>query len=665
MKTVFVFLVWWSWAGAQPLSQPGTQIDSLQQLLATAPADSSRVLLLAQLAYEHTQIDPLTTISYGRQALQLAQQLGFRRGQCLALIRLGAGFREAGNYPAALQVGLQGLRLAEALHNAELTGRALNGLGYLNWEEGNSRPALSYFFQARDVAEKSRNVPLQTRVMGNIGNVYVQLNRLDSALLYSQRGYALDLRNHDLISEVGDAAMLGNIYAGLGNPALARRFYHRSIRRAQGPRFTFALCRAYIGQARLFEHQAGALADSALYFGKQALRTGQQGHYPKGMLDASQFLAAAYAARHDSAAAFRYLTLASTTRDSLFSQTKMAQVQALDVSERLRQQELADQRTQAAAERRQLWLLAALASTMPALLLLWRTNRHKQRANQLLNAQNAQIASQRDELGDALAQLKATQGQLVQSEKMAFLGELTAGIAHELQNPLAFVKNFAEVSTLLVDDIAGDGPRAAPEGTQELLLAGLKQNLQEISQHGQRASTIIAGMLSRSHHGSAACVPLDLNALVSEYLRLAYQGVRTKAPAFTATLTTRLTPALGLVPAVGPDLGRVLLNLFTNAFHAVQQRQKTTPGYVPEVSVSTRRLPTGQVEIRVRDNGTGIPQGVRSKIFQPFFTTKPPAEGTGLGLSLSHDIIVQGHHGTLKVDSTEGEFTEFTIHLPG
>ena len=652
--------------GLTPAPPPHARIDSLQILLRAAPPDTSRVLLLAQLAFEHTQVDPLATISYGKQALQLAQHLQFRRGQTLALIRLGSGFREAGNYPAALQMGLQGLRFAEVLHNPEMTGRALNALGYLYWEQGNSRPALAYFLQAKAVAEKSRNMPLLTRVMGNIGNVYVQLNRLDSARIYSEKGYALDLSRHDLTSEVGDAATLGNVYAGLGRTPLAQHYYRSSIRRATSQHITFALCRAYLGQARLMQRLQGPRADSALYFGRQALAAGQQGHYPKGVLEASRFLADAYAIRRDSATAFRYLTLASATRDTLFSQTRMAQVQALDVSERLRQQELADEQAQAAADRRYHWLVAALVGVLPVLLLLWRTNRIRHHANQQLNAQNVQIATQRDELGTALTKLKTTQAQLVQSEKMAFLGELTAGIAHELQNPLNFVKNFAEVSTDLVDDISIDRSDTTRDTALEKeILAGLKQNLQKISQHGQRASSIIKDMLEHSRTGTSQLVPTNLNALTEEYLRLAYQDQQTKDKGLAIKLTTTYDPALPLVAIAPQNMGRVLLNLFTNAFYAVQQRRQAgAAGYVPEVRVSTRQLANGQAEIRVRDNGTGIPAAVKDKVFQPFFTTKPASKGTGLGLSLSYDIVTQGHGGTLSLVSEEGEFTEFIVVLP-
>ena len=649
------------------LAAPASPIDSLRRALDAAPADTTRVLLLSQLAAELTHIDPLATISYCRQALQLAQKIGFRRGEALALIRLGSGFREAGNYPAAQQFGLKGLHVAEEVGNAPLVARGLNALGYLNWEQGNSRPALFYLRRAKAVAERSHADAVLTRVLGNIGNVYQQLHQPDSALLYSRQGLALDLRNHNLSSEVGDAAMLGNIYASLGNARQAQRYYRYSLRRSLGEGFTFALCRAYLGQARLFYPPTGPPTDSALYFARQALNTARRGNYPRGQFEAAQFLASAQAARHDTATAFRYLQLANTTRDTLFSATKLSQMQALDVSERMRLTELDAQRTQAATNRRQIWLLAALAAAVPALLLLWRYGRLRQRANQQLNAQNTQLEVQRDELRSTLARLEETQAQLVQSEKMAFLGELTAGIAHELQNPLAFVKNFADVSALLLDDISGEvpPPNSATDG-QELLLAGLRRNLREISQHGQRATSIISSMLARSHGGPPPPHrPTDLNALALEYLRLAYQGLRAKDRSFVAARTTQLATHLPLVPVAAPDLGRVLLNLFGNAFYAVRQRQQCgEAGYAPTVQLSTQLLPSGHVEIRICDNGPGIPAAVRASIFQPFFTTKKAGEGTGLGLALAHDIVVRDHGGTLTMNSAENEFTEFVMCLP-
>ena len=281
----------------------------------------------------------------------------------------------------------------------------------------------------------------------------------------------------------------------------------------------------------------------------------------------------------------------------------------------------------------------------------------------------AEITSQKEALEDTIAELKATQTQLIQSEKMASLGELTAGIAHEIQNPLNFVNNFSEVSVELIDELTEEQQKPNRDADLEAdLLADLKQNLQKITQHGSRASSIVRGMLQHSRASTGQREPTDLNALCDEYLRLAYHGLRAKDKTFNAQFTTDLDANLGLITVVPQDFGRVLLNLFTNAFYAVQQRQKhtapsSTTTYQPTVQVQTRCL-NGQAQIRVIDNGTGMPEAVKTKIFQPFFTTKPTGEGTGLGLSLAYDIITKGHAGTLDVESRQGEGTTFTLKLP-
>ncbi|GAB3709844.1 hypothetical protein GCM10027592_46390 [Spirosoma flavus] len=283
-----------------------------------------------------------------------------------------------------------------------------------------------------------------------------------------------------------------------------------------------------------------------------------------------------------------------------------------------------------------------------------------------VSLRTAEITKQKEELEKALIDLKATQSQLIHSEKMASLGELTAGIAHEIQNPLNFVNNFSEVSIELIDELAEE--QAKPERDAELeadLLSDLKQNLQKITHHGGRASSIVKGMLQHSRAGNGQREPTDINALADEYLRLAYHGLRAKDKTFNATLSTDFDQSLGTVSIVAQDLGRVLLNLFTNAFYAVQQRQKShpEPGYQPTVVVKTS-CAHKQAVIQVSDNGIGMSDAVEQKIFQPFFTTKPTGQGTGLGLSLSYDIITKGHNGTISVESQEGQGTTFTITLP-
>ena len=290
-------------------------------------------------------------------------------------------------------------------------------------------------------------------------------------------------------------------------------------------------------------------------------------------------------------------------------------------------------------------------------------NQEKEK-QQILSTQNETLEKQ---VNERTAELVASQNQLIQKEKLASLGELTAGIAHEIQNPLNFVNNFSGVSTELVDELK-EGPfQKLPDSEKdyaEEILSDLKQNLQKITHHGGRASAIVKGMLEHSRTSTGEKQPTDLNALADEYLRLAYGGQLAKDKSFQAELITAFAPGLPLVSVVAPDIGRVLLNLFNNGFYAIQQRAKQgEASYEPTVWVSTERTPTG-VCIRVRDNGTGIPDAVKAKIFQPFFTTKPTGDGTGLGLSLAYDIVTKGHGGTIEVTSVEGEGTKFVVKLP-
>ncbi|MBK8922172.1 MAG: GHKL domain-containing protein [Saprospirales bacterium] len=277
-------------------------------------------------------------------------------------------------------------------------------------------------------------------------------------------------------------------------------------------------------------------------------------------------------------------------------------------------------------------------------------------------------AAQKREIEKAYADLKAAQTQLIQSEKLASLGELTAGIAHEIQNPLNFVNNFSELSVDLAKELAEELEKVdMPEKDRDYIggiLGDLTQNQQKINHHGKRAASIVTGMLQHARSSTGKKEPTDLNALADEFLRLAYHGLRAKDPNFNAAIGTGFDPSVGKVELIPQDMGRVLLNLINNAFYAVSQKAKQgLEGYEPTVTVSTQKT-DGQIVIKIQDNGTGIPDSVQAKIFQPFFTTKPAGEGTGLGLSLAYDIVVKGHGGTMEVESAEGEGTAFVIQLP-
>ncbi|MCW9037822.1 ATP-binding protein, partial [Altibacter sp.] len=265
---------------------------------------------------------------------------------------------------------------------------------------------------------------------------------------------------------------------------------------------------------------------------------------------------------------------------------------------------------------------------------------------------------------DALSELQLTQKQLIQSEKMASLGELTAGIAHEIQNPLNFVNNFSEVSQELIDELKEELENGNMDEVKEIL-NDVIQNLEKINHHGKRADGIVKGMLQHSRKSSAEKEPTNINKLADEYLRLAYHGLRAKDKSFNATLVTDFDESIGMVPVIPQDMGRVILNLITNAFYAVSERKKASEEnhFEPTVSVSTKKE-KDKVIISVKDNGNGVPTPVLDKIFQPFFTTKPTGEGTGLGLSMSYDIVTKGHSGELKVKTKENKGTEFKIIIP-
>jgi signal transduction histidine kinase len=281
------------------------------------------------------------------------------------------------------------------------------------------------------------------------------------------------------------------------------------------------------------------------------------------------------------------------------------------------------------------------------------------------------IEESKEALEKSLEELKATQQQLIQSEKMASLGELTAGIAHEIQNPLNFVNNFSEVNNELIEELKIKNDKFGSENSVEHeLLNDIFRNNEKIAFHGKRADAIVKGMLQHSRQASGTKEPTDINALADEYLRLSYHGMRAKDKSFNAELNTDFDDSIGKINIVPQDIGRVLLNLYNNAFYAVKppnppdSRGQALKGehYEPRVSVSTKKA-GDKTLVSVRDNGVGIPQKILDKIFQPFFTTKPTGQGTGLGLSLSYDII-KAHGGEIKVETKEGEGSEFVIQLP-
>jgi signal transduction histidine kinase len=290
----------------------------------------------------------------------------------------------------------------------------------------------------------------------------------------------------------------------------------------------------------------------------------------------------------------------------------------------------------------------------------------------LVKERTSEILAQKEQLESTVEELKATQNQLVQQEKLASLGELTAGIAHEIQNPLNFVNNFSELNIELISELKEaltSNDKAAASELIEEILVDITQNTEKINHHGKRAASIVKGMLQHSRTNTGQKEPTDINALADEFLRLSYHGLRAKDKTFNADFKAELDPNLPMIDAVPQDLGRVFLNLINNAFYACNERAKNNAQtqaaepYKPNVTISTQNM-NGTIVVTVKDNGSGISEENIEKIFQPFFTTKPTGKGTGLGLSLAYDIVTKGHGGNMEVESMVGEGTTFIVKLP-
>jgi signal transduction histidine kinase len=485
-----------------------------------------------------------------------------------------------------------------------------------------------------------------------LGQLYFRQNQLDSALASYKR--SINYSNEVRYNKYSGSSFLriGDIYLKQGLPKLALENYLTALKFDIEQNNYAGLGLDQVAIA-IYYNTIGN-NDSALYYAKSGLAITKNTGNVTGTIIGYNTLVTIYKSQKKSDSALLFLQLATDAKDSLLSLAKIKQLQNIGFDEELRLQELEKNRIETQSKIRTYGMLTGLLVLSIIGFILYRNNRQKQKANIVLQ-------EQKDKVEITLAELKATQTQLIQSEKMASLGELTAGIAHEIQNPLNFVNNFSEVSTELVDEMNEEIKKGNLEDATAIA-ADLKQNLEKINHHGKRAGDIVKGMLQHSRTSSGQKEPTDINALTDEYLRLAYHGLRAKDKDFNATMKTDFDESIGKINIIPQDIGRVILNLITNAFYVVNEKIKQEiAGYEPTVSVSTKK-DGDKVFVSVKDNGKGIPPKILDKIFQPFFTTKPTGQGTGLGLSLSYDIV-KAHGGELKVETKEGEGTTFIIQL--
>lgn len=569
---------------------------------------------------------PILSVEDADSLLTMARRLDFKSGQVVALCQLASLRLQQQQWPQAIGALKEAEQLAGQLRDLRESGWAMGQVTSIQGNTIRANPALSSLFvpvllsleKAMDAGAKSKAVGIDIMPGRQLADKQVTFPLNDNNFMKPGPGVVTD-------------------------PTQIR---HTRFR----PDFV------------------DRWLDTLIRFDKTSPQVVQQLTERKKRRDSSQALSKAFAKEGDYAKAYQYFLQYTAYKDSLTAEATSRRLASLEYKQNLLKKETQIKlltkeqqlREQAANRQRQyvFLMIGCIVLLVVLSFILSRNNRAKQLANR-------QLSEQKEALQRTLAELKTAQNQLIHAEKMASLGELTAGIAHEIQNPLNFVNNFSEVSAELVDELIETRHMAQrDEALEEELLADMQQNLQKINQHGKRASAIVKGMLEHTRTQSGQKEPTDLNALTDEYLKLAYHGIRARDSSFEAQLSTSFDAHVGLVTILPQEIGRVLLNVFNNAFYAVQQRQQTgEPGYRPEVTVSTQREPK-QISIRIRDNGMGIPESIRQKIFQPFFTTKPSGQGTGLGLSLSYDIITKGHGGTFSVNSQEGAFTELILTLP-
>jgi len=633
-------------------------IDSLKQLLQAEKTDTGRVTLLNNLSSIYSRFRPDTALLLAQEALSLANETGFIKGHVISLVEIGSAFQRTGNYPKALMFFFESLSKAESINYQTGIARALKGI-YVNYSvRGDERQAVNYALQTVVINRQLHDDNALAIDMLNLADGYMTLNMIDSAKWYNTQGYNFALQQKDIFLIGFALDNFGNIYSRTGEYTRSLTYYRWSLPYLTQARDDEALSESYLGMSKIFKKAGGM--DSCLYYAKLSLATAKDAGFTRYVMNACNFLTDYYASVHNIDSAFVYQSAGIAARDSLFNEEKTKEIQALSLDEAMRQQQIAEARIHFQNQLKFNALLGGIFCLLIAAVLLYRNNRHKQKTNILL-------FNQKQKVEDTLQKLKSTQAQLIQSEKMASLGELTAGIAHEIQNPLNFVNNFSEVNTELIEELKTE--LATDNQQQAIEIANdIKDNEQKIIHHGKRADAIVKSMLLHSRVSTGQKEPTAINALADEYLRLSYHGLRAKDKTFNSIIQTDFDENIGEINIVRQDIGRVLLNLYNNAFYAVAEKNKNprpldgTQVYEPTVSVRTKKI-GDKIEIKIADNGNGIPQKVIDKIFQPFFTTKPTGQGTGLGLSLSYDIV-KAHSGEIKVETKEDEGAAFIIQLP-
>ncbi len=578
---------------------------------------------------------------------------------------IAIGYQQLANFPKALEYQQTSLKLAEAQKDKQLQAKTLLNMGITYEEMGDTIKAEQHYVAARDIAVKNEFKIVELYVYTNLSSLYVNSERWGDGYTYAMKAAELSSSTGDIGIKAASIAKAAIALANQNKFEEATALSKQAILLADSSTQPPNISQAYDAMATTLYLQK-RYTEAIPYFEKSFTVLNGTPNYEQGHVISYKALSDCYEKTGNYIKALANYKIAADMQDSMKRKSNIRRATELSMNYDFekKQEVLAAEkkRDDELAKTKQGALVIGLILIFILAIVAFSGYRNKQKANSLLLMQKQQIEG-------TLSELKTTQSQLIQSEKMASLGELTAGIAHEIQNPLNFVNNFSEINSELLLEMKDEIDKGNLDEVKTIA-TDIIQNEQKIKHHGKRADAIVKGMLQHSRASSGQKELTDINALADEYLRLSYHGLRAKDKSFNAAVQTDFDSNIGKINIVPQEIGRVLLNLYNNAFYAVNEKAKNNrDNYEPIVTVSTRLSPLpgrgvgGEVAITIKDNGNGIPQKIADKIFQPFFTTKPPGEGTGLGLSLSYDII-KTHGGEIKVETKEGEGTTFIIQLP-
>ncbi|HMG92811.1 MAG TPA: ATP-binding protein [Chryseolinea sp.] len=644
--------------------------DSLRNVLKRQSRDSIHIFTLLNLSNSYTYHIPDSALYYAKRALTLSEEIDYKRGIALSCWNIATNLSQLGNYPNALRYGYKSLGVFKDLKNLGGEIIVTEQIGTIYRDQGDLEQALNYLMKARrmtlalkpgtDIKMYWGSTRELTLFFQNAEIAFSYINsKPDSSLYYINQ---ILPNTEEWIAWPYRLYVKGKAFQKLNQFDSAIHYYQNGLK-GKYSSSAIDLADIHIGLAEIFSKKD--LRDSCLLHAKEALHLAQSASLVRGIYEASGILARELSQVNPKQSII-YYQLNKVTGDTLYNQQKVRASQYLTFSQELGEREAQQRLNQVNLGYKNRIKLVALSASILVLLIiavgLWRRNIFKQKSLARLQIQKQEIDNQKTIVEKTLEELKSTQSQLIQSEKMASLGELTAGIAHEIQNPLNFVNNFSEVNKELLAEM-DEGIEKGNFAEVKDIVKNIISNEEKISHHGKRADAIVRGMLQHSRSSSGVKEPTDINALCDEYLRLSYHGLRAKDNTFNTTLNTDYDKTIGTLNIIPQDIGRVILNLINNAFYAVKEKKaQLENGYIPTISVSTKKS-GDNVLISVKDNGNGIPQNILDKIFQPFFTTKPTGQGTGLGLSLTYDIL-KAHGGEIRVKTKSGEGAEFIINLP-